>query len=227
MTKDTGDKLANRVNRRVPLATLLWALMPALVATAAVVFLLARTSASKPKVRADGLMSIELVQKDTAFRPIPASQGGATGEVLYTPRGPALHFVLHGRGLPAGHKYVLELQVDTSTYAVATYSPDARGELAIDTTLTEFREGECVGKNFDAPRPVTGVHAVKFRIKRDGSPPSGTMPGIAQSAPGAQLSCHGNGDGNFEYVLLENEVADFKGTESSPARGSAAGSNSH
>jgi hypothetical protein len=41
------------------------------------------------------------------------------------------------------------------------------------------------------------------------------MPGIAPSAPGAQLSCHGNGDGNFEYLLLENEVANFKGTDPS------------
>ena len=56
---------------------------------------------------------------------------------------------------------------------------------------------------------------MKFRIKRDGSPPSGTMPGIAPSAPGAQLPCHGNGDGDYDYLLLENEVANFKGTAGS------------
>jgi len=213
MPKDNDIELPSGAGRRVPITTLLWALVPALAATAVVVFFLARTSASKPKVRPDGLMSIDLAQKDSAFHPIPASKGGATGEVLYAPSGPALHFVLHGRGLSPGHKYELELQVDSATYVVAAYSPDARGQLSIDTTLTEFREGECVGKNFDAPRAITGRHSIKFRIKRDGSPPSGTMPGIAPSVPGAQLSCHGNGDGNFDYLLLENEVADFKGTE--------------
>ena len=206
-----GDHL-NSVSRRVPIATLLWALVPALAATAIVVFFFARPSSSKPKVRADGLMSIELVQKDSAFNPIPASKGGATGGVLYRPSGPTLHFVLHAFSLPPGHRYELEIQADSATYEVATFSPDAHGQLTIDTSLAEFREGECAGKNFDAPRSVSGTHTLKFRIKRAGSPASGTMPGIAPSAPGAQLSCHGNGDGNYDYLLLENDVAVFKGT---------------
>jgi hypothetical protein len=215
MAQDSKGERPGVVSRRVPLATLLWALVPSLTATAIVVFFLARTSSSKPRARADGLMSVELVQKDSAFHPIPSSHGGATGEVLYTPSGPALHFVLHARSLQPDKRYELEIQVDSATYEVTTFSPDPHGLLTIDTTLTEFREGECVGKNFDAPRSVNGAHTVKFRIKRDGSPPSGTMPGIAPSAPGAQLSCHGNGDGNFEYLLLENEVANFKGTDAS------------
>jgi hypothetical protein len=212
MTKESEGEGPEWVNRRVPIATLLWALVPALVATAIVVFLITRASSSKPKARADGLMSVELVQKDSAFHPIPPTKGGATGEVLYAPRGPVLHFVLHARSLPTGHRYELEIQVDSSSYTVATYTPDARGQLTIDTTLTQFREGECVGRNFDAARPVTGRHAIKFRMKRAGSPSSGTMPGIAPSAPGAQLSCHGNGDGNYDYLLLENATADFTGT---------------
>jgi hypothetical protein len=215
MPNDSQGELPNRVTRRVPVATLLSALLPSLAATAVVVFFVARTSSSKPRVRADGLMSVELVQKDSAFHPIPASKGGATGEVLYTPSGPGLHFVLHALSLPRGRRYELEIQVDSANYTVATYSPDARGQLTIDTTLTQFQEGECVGKNFDAARPVNGSHTVKFRIKRAGSPASGTMPGIAPSTPGAQLSCHGNGDGNYDYVLLENEVASFKGSDGS------------
>jgi hypothetical protein len=225
MPTDSEDELSPRINRRVPIATLLWALVPSLVATAIVVFFVSRTSSSKPKARADGLMSIELVQKDSSFRPVPPSKGGATGEVLYAPRGPVLHFVLHARSLPTGHRYELEIQVDSSNYTVATYTPDARGQLTIDTTLTQFREGECVGRNFDAARPVTGSHTVKFRIKRAGSPASGTMPGIAPSAPGAQLSCHGNGDGNYDYLLLENATADFTGITGTTD--TAAGHNSH
>lgn len=212
MPNDTEGERPNGVNRRVPIAALLRALLPALVATVIVAFFLARSSARKPRVTADGRMSVALVQKDSAFDPIPSSKGGASGEVLYTPSAPGLHLELHARSLPPEQRYVLEIQVDTTIYAVATYSPDARGRLTIDTTLTQFREGECVGANFDQPQPVTGQHTIKFRMKRDGSPPSGTMPGIAPSNPGAQLSCHGNGDGKYDYVLLENEVANFRGT---------------
>jgi len=209
--KSDGERPAG-VTRRVPIATLLWALAPALAATLIVVFFLTRTSTSKPKARADGLMSVELVQKDSAFNPVPSSKGGATGEVLYAPSGSALHFALHASSLPPGRRYELEIQADSATYEVATFSPDAHGQLTIDTSLAGFREGECAGKNFDAPQPVKGLHIVKFRIKRDGSPPSGTMPGIAPSTPGAQLSCHGNGDGNYDYVLFENATAEFTGT---------------
>lgn len=212
MPKDSEDERSSGINRRVPVGTFLRALLPALAATAVVVFFLARSSPKKPKVRSDGMMSVDLVQKDSTFQPIPASKGGASGEVVYAPSGPGLHFVLHARALPPGHRYELELQVDTATYAVATYTPDAHGRLDLDTTLTEFREGECVGRNFNAPRPVTGQHELRFRVKRDGSPASGPMPGIAPSAPGAQLTCHGNGDGNYDYLLLENEVATFRGT---------------
>ncbi|HEY2898119.1 MAG TPA: hypothetical protein VGJ12_13350 [Gemmatimonadaceae bacterium] len=196
----------------MPIATLLWALVPALAATAIVVFFFARPSARKPKARADGLMSVELVQKDSAFNPIPASKGGATGQVLYRPSGPTLHFVLHAVSLPPGHRYELEIQADTATYEVASFAPDPDGRLTIDTTLTEFREGECVGTNFDAPRSLKGLHIVKFRLKRAGSPATGTMPGIAPSTPGAQLPCHGNGDGNYGYALFENATVEFRGT---------------
>jgi hypothetical protein len=214
MSKKSEGERSNGVSRRVPIPTLLWALVPALVATAVVVLFLARTSSSKPRVRPDGLMIVELVQKDSAFNPIPSSKGGATGEVLYTPSGAGLHFVLHAFALPPGHRYELEIQADSATYEVASVSPDPSGRLSIDTTLTEFREGECVGRNFDAPRSVNGRHTVKFRIKRDGSPSSGTMPGIAPSTPGAQLPCHGNGDGNYDYALFESATAEFTGSAS-------------
>jgi hypothetical protein len=207
---DGGDE-----HPRVPLATLVRALLPALAATALVVYFVHRSSAPAEETRPDGTRRITLSQKDSTFAPIPPSAGGASGEVIYTPSGPALHFTLRASGLPVGHRYELELQVDDATYEVASYSPDARGALSIDTTLTRFAEGECVGANFDAPRPVVGRHQLKFRIKRDGSPVSGTMPGVPPAGPGAQLACHGNGDGNFDYPLLEDREADFTGTSSS------------
>jgi hypothetical protein len=212
MSNDAQSDFPRTPAPRVHVSTLLRALLPALAATAIVVYFFARTPAAKPKLRPDGMIRVMLAQKDSAFRPIPASKGGASGEVLYAPKGPGLHFVLHALSLSQGLRYALEIQADDAIYTVATYTPDARGQLTIDTTLSQFREGECVGANYDPPRPVAGQHIVKFWIKRDGSPVSGTMPGIAPSAPGAQLPCHGNGDGRYDYLLLENEVANFTGT---------------
>jgi hypothetical protein len=203
------------VRPRFPVDTLLKALLPALAATAIVVFIFARSPAVAVKVRGDGMRTVTLSQKDSTFAPIPPSAGGATGEVLYAPRGSGLHFILHAAGLKAAVRYLLELQVDDAIYTVASYTPDPRGALAIDTTLTQFEEGVCVGTNFDPPRPTAGHHRVKFWVKHDGNPATGTMPGIAPTAPGAQLACHGNGDGDFGYVLLENKVADFTGSNPS------------
>lgn len=202
------------VPSRFPVGTLLWALLPALAATGAVILLFARSPKVDAKSRSDGMVRIGLSQKNAAFVPIPHSAGGATGEVLFAPTGPALRFRLHASGLRSGVRYALETQVDDAIYTVAGYAADARGELAIDTTLAQFAEGVCVGKNFDAPRATNGHHRIKFWIKRDGSPASGTMPGVAASAAGAQLACHGNGDGDYQYVLLEDQIADFTGTTS-------------
>ncbi len=160
-------------------------------------------------------MRVTLSQKDSSLQPIPPSKGGASGDVVYAPKGTAFHFTLHASALPPGHRYALEMQVDDAIYTVASYAPNARGELAIDTTLSRFEEGVCVGANFDPPRPITGRHAIKFWIKRNGSPPTGTMPGVSPSAPGALLACDGNGDGNYDYELLENQVADFTGVRPS------------
>lgn len=201
--------------QRFPMGTLLKALVPALAATAVVVFIFARAPKVAEKVRGDGMRSVTLSQKDSNSAPIPPSAGGATGEVLYAPRGSGLRFTLHANGLKAGVRYLLELQVDGAIYTVASYTSDSRGALAIDTTLTQFEEGVCVGTNFDPPRPTAGHHRVKFWVKHDGNPATGTMPGIAPTAPGAQLACHGNGDGDFGYVLLENKVAVFTGTNPS------------
>lgn len=211
MPFDAEERIAGRPRSRVPLAILVKALLPALLATALFVFLFAR-SASKPRVvESNGMMRVTLSQKDASYRPIPRAAGGATGVVWYAPSGPALKFQLRAYGLRTGRRYLLELQVDDAIYTVASYLPDANGDLAIDTTLTQFQEGVCVGTNYDKPTPVTGEHHVKFWIKSDGSPSSGMMPGVAAGAPGAELACHGNGDGDYRYVLLENEIADFTG----------------
>lgn len=217
MSNDTPEEPAKggSTRTRFSFSTLLKVLLPSLAATAVVLFFFARSPEVKEQERPDGMKSLTLSQKDSTFAPIPPSAGGASAEVLYSPRGPGLHFVLHASGLKASRRYLLELQVDDVIYTVATYSPNARGELVIDTTLTQFSEGVCVGSNYDAPRATAGHHRVKFWVKHDGNPATGPMPGVRPTAPGAQLACHGDGDGDFGYVLLDNKVADFTGTNSS------------
>ena len=156
---------------------------------------------------------VTLAQKDASFRPIPRAAGGATGVVWYAHSGPALQFSLRALGLQPAHRYLLEIQADDAIYSVASYTSDAHGEIALDTALTQFAEGVCVGANYDAPRPVEGEHQVKFWIKRDGNPPTGVSPSLKAGAPGAALPCRGNGDGDYTYMLMENEIAYFKGTQ--------------
>ena len=155
---------------------------------------------------------ITLSQKDQHFNIIPPVRGGAVGSVWYNPRGPALTFQLRAAGLQPRRRYLLELSVDGTVYTVASHLASAAGELSIDSTITAFEEGACVGDNYDPPRSVHGLHEVKFWIKNDGSPVSGTMPGQRSSAAdGSSLPCRGNGDGDYQYVLLENAVAHFSG----------------
>ena len=92
-----------------------------------VLFFFARSPVVKEKERPDGMKSVTLSQKDSTFATIPPSAGGASAEVLYSPQGPGLHFVLHASGFKAGRRYLLELQVDDVIYTVASYSPSARG----------------------------------------------------------------------------------------------------
>jgi hypothetical protein len=207
MPNDAGEVMTERPRSRFPLAMF----MKALLIAALFAFLFSPAFSDTHTPPPSGTMRVTLSQKDASFRPIPRAAGGATGAVWYAPTGRALRFQLRAFGLAPARRYVLELQVDDAIYSVASHGSDVRGELAIDTTLTRFEEGVCVGGNYDAPKPALGPHRIKFWIKRDGSPPAGTMPGMAPNAPGAQLRCHGSGDGDYHYVLLENEVADFTG----------------
>jgi hypothetical protein len=160
-----------------------------------------------------GLKRIELVQKDASFQPIPADKGGATGRVWYTPSGRAFSFELEAAGLKPHRRYLIEVEVDRTVYVLASRAANRRGDLAVDTTLTSFAEGVCVGPNYDPPEPLAGPHAIRFWVKADGTPPSGAerhpVPGLAQEQ---ELPCSGNGDGDYGYVLLENEIANYVGT---------------
>jgi hypothetical protein len=155
------------------------------------------------------------VRKDAHFRPIPRERGGAAGSLSYGARGPDLSLQIRAEGLVPGRKYRFDLGVDGVTYSLASRAAAPDGTWSLDTTLTAFAEGACVGRNFQPERPLAGTHALSFAIKNDGSPPTGTL---ADQAPpdggGAQLPCAGNGDGNYGYVLYEAEPGRFEGTAS-------------
>ncbi|HEU4586150.1 MAG TPA: hypothetical protein VFR95_10390 [Gemmatimonadaceae bacterium] len=165
------------------------------------------------RAAAGAVQRITLSQKDAHFNIIPPVRGGAVGSVWYRSHGPALSFQLLASGLRPRRRYLLELSVDGTVYTVASHAAGVSGELSIDTTMTMFGEGACVGDNYDPPRSVHGEHEVKFWLKNDGNPLSGTMPGQRRqsAAAGSELPCRGNGDGDYSYVLLENEVAHFRG----------------
>ena len=155
---------------------------------------------------------VTLSQKDRHFNIIPPTRGGAVGSVWYHPQGTALTFQLLASGLRPQRRYLLELSVDGTVYTVASHPATAGGEISIDSAIVIFEEGACVGDNYDPPRPTRGPHEIKFWLKNDGNPASGTMPGQRSSAAGgSSLPCHGNGDGDYDYVLLDNAAAHFTG----------------
>jgi hypothetical protein len=159
-----------------------------------------------------GRKRVALIQKDAQFRPIPRGNGGATGSVSYTPSGPELGFKLGAQDLKPGRRYLIELAVDETIYTIASHEADEDGKLAMDTTLTRFAEGVCVGPNYDPPRPLDGAHTIRFWVKSDGNPASGSgRVHSPQFTEGQDLPCSGNGDGDYTYVLLENDVAHYTG----------------
>jgi hypothetical protein len=197
---------------RISLAHLARALIFPIVATGITVLIIKSPTARSSLGMERGRQRIALVQKDTLFQPIPPRPGAPTGAVTYLPTGDRFSFRLEASGLVPRRHYELDLTVDGVTYTMASRAASDRGTLAIDTTLTQFAEGACVGANYHQPLAVRGRHRIKFAVKNDGSPSSGTArthtPGIAA---GGDLPCAGNGDENYAYVLFEARIADFEG----------------
>lgn len=194
---------APRDDARFSMLHFVRALSLPLIATM-VVLLVWRLSQGDAAVHVKTAGSVALVEKDSEFHVIPASRGGPHGTVAVARRDRALALTLHAQGLAPGRRYAIELKVDDVAYTIASRAADAQGALALDTTLTQFADGVCVGANWRPPRGVTARVHLGFGIKNDGSPPSGTMPATTSEARGgADLPCAGNGDGNFRYVLYE------------------------
>jgi hypothetical protein len=153
---------------------------------------------------------VTLVQKDSAFHVVDSAHGGASGRVWYDSTGPQLHFRVAANGLRAGLHYLLELNVDGTTYEVLSQAADAAGVLVVDTTLEKFDNGVCVSGKVAPPRALDGAHEIKFLIKRDGNPATGTTATNPRGWSGPP--CRGNGDFNYTYALFEGSVARYVGT---------------
>ena len=216
MSDDTSTSVAPR-SRPTPSLAERWRTLVAPIVAVVLFIFLYWGNHGDVRAATGAVQRITLSQKDAHFNIIPPVRGGAVGSVWYHPSGPALTFQLLASGLRPQRRYLLELSVDGTIYTVVSHPATSGGELSIDSTITSFEEGACVGDNYDRPRSVRGPHEVKFWLKNDGNPVSGTMPGQRSSAAeGSALPCHGNGDGDYSYVLLENAIAHFTGGESPP-----------
>jgi hypothetical protein len=139
-------------------------------------------------------------------------RGKASGLIRYTPAGPNLSLRLRAKGLVPARRYLLEIGADGLIYTLASVAADATGRMAIDTMLTHFAERVCVGPTYDRPRPLRGRHAIRFWIKADGNPRSGSSQDhFPASAEARDLPCSGNGDGDYTYVLFQDQPASFEG----------------
>lgn len=171
----------------------------------------------EPERRA-GYEQVLLVRKGP-LSAVTSLFGGASGSVWYTPSGRSLSLRLSAQHLEPGEHYILEIQADSIIYDVASRAADEDGRIAFDTSLTSFAEGVCVGDQYDPPRVLQPgrAYSIRFWLKRDGNPATGAQRVRATpDGPAVQLPCNGNGDGNYDYVLLENSLAIFRVSDATP-----------
>jgi hypothetical protein len=189
-------------------------LAPVLATILVIIIFIKPWRGSAAPSRSDGRAQVLLVRKEGTVPSGTRPFGGASGSVWYTPAGPRLGIELQVKRLTPGKRYILELAVDSTIYDIASYQADTDGQIAVDTSLSRFAEGVCVGDNYHPPRPLQGPHTIRFWLKLDGNPPAG-MQHVADSAGGSgmELPCRGNGDGDYRYILLESDVARFTGSD--------------
>jgi hypothetical protein len=179
------------------------------VSAAIVMFLCIPSDRTSKAVDTERVRHIGLSQKDAAFHVVP---GGAAGDVWFDAVAPTFTFRLSASGLKPGVHYLVELYADDHAYEVTSRAADPQGRISLDTTLTRFETGACIGGDYVPPRPLRGNHTIKFLLKRDGNPASGTRRTLSRSVEPPDLPCHGNGDEDFTYTLFEDNVAKYTGS---------------
>lgn len=188
-------------------------LLPSL--TAGIVYFLCVVPARQPDAAASAAVGhVALVQKDGSWRPLPSRPDGPRGDVSYSAHGTPFRFTLHASGLRPGTRYLIELNVDGATDDVASRVAGPTGEMTLDTALSAFAAGRCRDTRLDARSAhgaLRGTHQIKFLLKRNGRPAAdGPAAAVSQAK---DLSCAGNGDGDFSYILFEEKLANYDGSE--------------
>jgi hypothetical protein len=157
-------------------------------------------SITVPLTRPTGFATVTLVPAEGAS----TSQGAPTGEFWYRTSNGALEWFIRAQHLTPGRMYRVEITADEQAhYAVASVRADASGGLAGHGVLGAFTDRVCVGGNVTRPQLLSDVRAFRVAIKDDGSREART----SITAPGNDLPCVGNGDGKWDYVLVQRGAA--------------------
>jgi hypothetical protein len=203
--------MANPTSRRrhFPASELLRFLVLPIALTIIVILVFMKPWRNAEPARDGAFEQVQLVQKG-GLSAVTSLFGGPTGSVWYTPDGAELRLRLGAEHLDSGKRYIFEVQVDSTVYDVASITADGDGRIALDSAFAGVAEGTCVGTNYDPPmRFESGrSYSLGFMLKRDGNAATGIQ--RAQGGGGTvELRCTGNGDGDYEYALLENRLGRF------------------
>jgi hypothetical protein len=157
-------------------------------------------SIAVPATRPQGFAAITLVPAQG----VSASTGAPAGEFWYRTSNGALEWFIRAQHLTPGRMYRVEITADErANYAVASVRADASGALAGHGVLGAFTDRVCVGGEGSRPQLLSDVRAFRVAIKDDGSRESRA----SITAPGSDLPCVGNGDGRWDYVLVQHAAA--------------------
>ena len=130
----------------------------------------------------------------------PQDAGAPSGSFRYEVVEGALDWYVAATGLRAARFYrVVMTAADGREYAVASERSAADGSFTAHGIETLLMNRQCVGLEDPSRRTLGSVRTVLVSVKNDGSRagPSGSDFLGSRSA----LPCHGNGDGDFGYVL--------------------------
>jgi hypothetical protein len=170
-----------------------------------------RSTSGGPDVGLDAAMAVPATRPSgfTAVMLVPAEQASAgqatpSGEFWYSTSNGALEWYLRAQHLAGNRMYRVEITTDESArYAIASVRADASGSIAAHGVLGSFTNRVCVGDDASRPQFLNEAREFRVALKDDGS--RATSPSI--TAPGGDLPCVGNGDGKWDYVLVQNVAA--------------------
>lgn len=131
----------------------------------------------------------------------PRTQSAPVGTFNYLVVDGAIDWYLFATDLVPARAYRIVLTAaDGKEYAVASRRSDDIGTLGAHGVETALMNRQCVGAEDPSRRSLESARTLRVALKSDGSA-SGTSTNDLLGSRSA-LPCGGNGDGNFDYVLL-------------------------